>query len=155
MDVLVKHGLRNSPHIIANCRDAVRRSGGPGSIPHQTELLKHYVAASLAAAARDTRLAASRRAAAAGPANATPAAAGAATAAAPAAGNEGGQPRRRCQQCDALEGRLQKCRGCKQVYYCGRDCQALDWDLHKPLCKQVQRERQAAAAAAQAEAAAT
>jgi radical SAM protein with 4Fe4S-binding SPASM domain len=50
------------------------------------------------------------------------------------------------QRADALEGRLQKCRGCKQVYYCGRDCQALDWDLHKPLCKRVQRERQAAAA---------
>lgn len=33
VDVLVKHGLRNSPHIIANCRDAVRRRGGPAASP--------------------------------------------------------------------------------------------------------------------------
>jgi hypothetical protein len=145
VDVLVKHGLRNSPHVIANCRDAVRRCGGPDSVPHQTDLMKHYVAASLAAAASD-----SRQAAAAGRPAAS-ASGAAATAAAPAAGGEGGQPQRRCQQCDAVEGRLQKCRGCRQVYYCGRDCQALDWDLHKPLCKRVQREQQAVA---QAEAAA-
>ena len=152
MDVLVKHGLRNAPHITANCREVVHRNGGPGSNPHLTDLVKHFVAASLAAAASDSSRASSEGGGGGGGdevADRQQAAAGGAAAATAAADGER-QRQRRCQQCDTVEGRLHKCRGCKQVYYCGTDCQALDWDLHKPLCKRVQRERQAAAAQSEA-----
>ena len=30
-----------------------------------------------------------------------------------------------------------KCTGCKQVYYCNRNCQKKDWKTHKPACKML------------------
>jgi len=38
-----------------------------------------------------------------------------------------------CNSCSKVA--TTKCTGCKQVYYCGRDCQRKNWKLHKPTCK--------------------
>jgi len=38
-----------------------------------------------------------------------------------------------CPQCGKVA--TTKCTGCKEVYYCNRDCQRKNWKLHKPECK--------------------
>lgn len=38
-----------------------------------------------------------------------------------------------CAKCAQLA--YKKCFQCKQVYYCGRDCQVADWPQHKEHCK--------------------
>ncbi|CAB9515472.1 expressed unknown protein [Seminavis robusta] len=38
-----------------------------------------------------------------------------------------------CRNCD--ENASSKCSNCKQVWYCGRDCQKSDWKTHKKDCK--------------------
>lgn len=45
---------------------------------------------------------------------------------------------RSCAGCGATEDSLRsfgKCEGCKQVVYCGRECQKRDWKAHKKACK--------------------
>jgi hypothetical protein len=37
-----------------------------------------------------------------------------------------------------------KCAGCRLVYYCGRQCQAAHWQIHKPVCRAVQARQQQA-----------
>ena len=32
------------------------------------------------------------------------------------------------------ENKLERCSGCKRVYYCGRECQRKDWAVHKLVC---------------------
>ncbi|KAJ7818104.1 hypothetical protein B0H14DRAFT_3147984 [Mycena olivaceomarginata] len=36
------------------------------------------------------------------------------------------------------EGALKKCAGCRDVLYCGRACQNIDWKNHKKFCKEMQ-----------------
>jgi hypothetical protein len=33
---------------------------------------------------------------------------------------------------------FQRCKRCKSVWYCGRDCQVGDWPRHKADCKKIQ-----------------
>lgn len=40
-----------------------------------------------------------------------------------------------CPNCGKVA--FTKCTGCKQVYYCGKDCQKKHWKLHKPECKML------------------
>ena len=42
-----------------------------------------------------------------------------------------------CATCfkHASEAQLQKCGGCKAVFYCDKDCQKADWNNHKKTCK--------------------
>ena len=40
-----------------------------------------------------------------------------------------------CRACD--ENASNKCSNCKQVWYCGRDCQKSDWKTHKKNCKKI------------------
>jgi hypothetical protein len=48
------------------------------------------------------------------------------------------EKRRRCAQCDTTTSRaMYKCMSCRTVYYCNRDCQAADWQRHKPACDLV------------------
>ena len=51
-----------------------------------------------------------------------------------------------CQACGQEEkelGEFKRCGGCKNVYYCGKKCQAQDWKAgHKQKCKTTERESQ-------------
>lgn len=40
-----------------------------------------------------------------------------------------------CRACD--ENASNKCSNCKQVWYCGRECQKSDWKTHKKNCKKI------------------
>lgn len=45
---------------------------------------------------------------------------------------------RECLQCKEPEktsNKFKKCGACKTVYYCGTNCQKLDWKRHKVFCK--------------------
>ena len=45
-----------------------------------------------------------------------------------------------CGYCGkADDGSMKKCNGCKQVRYCGRDCQKQGWRAHKPQCRKYQQ----------------
>lgn len=48
-----------------------------------------------------------------------------------------------CSTCSASSSvvRLSSCSRCKQVYYCGAECQSNDWQTHKKLCKQMAVQR--------------
>ncbi|KZP05916.1 hypothetical protein FIBSPDRAFT_903167 [Athelia psychrophila] len=35
---------------------------------------------------------------------------------------------------------LQRCTGCRSVFYCNRACQKIDWMTHRPMCHSVQRQ---------------
>ncbi|WVQ94948.1 hypothetical protein IAU59_002038 [Kwoniella sp. CBS 9459] len=37
--------------------------------------------------------------------------------------------------------KLNRCSGCKTLYYCSRECQLLDWPAHKPECTALRRLR--------------
>eukprot|EP01114_Cavostelium_apophysatum_P014995 TRINITY_DN4004_c0_g1_i1.p1 TRINITY_DN4004_c0_g1~~TRINITY_DN4004_c0_g1_i1.p1 ORF type:complete len:263 (+),score=7.41 TRINITY_DN4004_c0_g1_i1:25-789(+) len=40
----------------------------------------------------------------------------------------------RCENC-GKSGNTKKCGACSSVRYCGRECQAANWPVHKPKCK--------------------
>ena len=67
----------------------------------------------------------------------------------PRAGEKCGGP-----GCDKVHGskrvRLRQCRGCKQVLYCGIDCQSKAWPDHKAACQARQDEIKAEAASKKA-----
>eukprot|EP00455_Lapot_gusevi_P031488 TRINITY_DN3415_c0_g1_i1.p1 TRINITY_DN3415_c0_g1~~TRINITY_DN3415_c0_g1_i1.p1 ORF type:complete len:171 (+),score=42.60 TRINITY_DN3415_c0_g1_i1:69-581(+) len=42
-----------------------------------------------------------------------------------------------CRGATAQGAALQRCAGCKCVFYCGQDHQKADWKAHKTLCKQI------------------
>ena len=45
-----------------------------------------------------------------------------------------------CGYCGKADhGTMKKCNGCKQVRYCGRDCQKQGWRAHKPQCRKYQQ----------------
>lgn len=46
-----------------------------------------------------------------------------------------------CNAC-YLQKPVQRCSGCKGVYYCGAACQQADWPSHKTECKALTRVRQ-------------
>jgi hypothetical protein len=39
-----------------------------------------------------------------------------------------------CRTCKTPGKGMQTCSGCGVARYCGAECQALDWDAHKPFC---------------------
>lgn len=46
-----------------------------------------------------------------------------------------------CAKCNKTEQVLKEfslCSQCRQVHYCGRDCQVADWKAHKKFCKEHQ-----------------
>jgi len=47
--------------------------------------------------------------------------------------------------CQVCRGKGTKsCTSCRRVYYCGRECQVMDWKTHKPECRMVIDKTQAA-----------
>lgn len=48
-----------------------------------------------------------------------------------------------CGNCGLSEsalGQFKRCQQCRSVFYCGRECQKLDWKIHKVNCKQTAAE---------------
>ena len=43
-----------------------------------------------------------------------------------------------CSHCGNQPAKLQQCSRCKQVAYCGADCQNADWKKHKKKCVSIQ-----------------
>ena len=43
----------------------------------------------------------------------------------------------KCNLCARTDKDLLKCSGCKEVRYCGRDCQEKDWQDHRIECRKV------------------
>lgn len=41
----------------------------------------------------------------------------------------------RCKTCNKRDAKLFRCTGCKIVYYCGRECQRVDWNYHRETCQ--------------------
>lgn len=39
-----------------------------------------------------------------------------------------------CSVCSSFSN-LKRCKNCKKVYYCSRECQKADWRLHKNICQ--------------------
>ncbi|PVH68445.1 hypothetical protein DL98DRAFT_578808 [Cadophora sp. DSE1049] len=50
-----------------------------------------------------------------------------------------------CQNCGKTG--LQVCNGCRNTWYCSKECQVKQWPGHKKDCKRAQKEREEAAAA--------
>ncbi|XP_021285151.1 LOW QUALITY PROTEIN: histone-lysine N-methyltransferase ASHR1-like [Herrania umbratica] len=44
-----------------------------------------------------------------------------------------------CQRCFKSDGALLKCASCNIAWYCGAECQRLDWKLHKLECRAISR----------------
>ncbi|KAJ7232184.1 hypothetical protein B0H12DRAFT_203108 [Mycena haematopus] len=44
-----------------------------------------------------------------------------------------------CTNKEERVGQWQKCAGCKQEWYCSRNCQKAHWPDHKESCKKAQR----------------
>lgn len=42
-----------------------------------------------------------------------------------------------CRKTEAKTESFNQCAACKQVYYCGKQCQKSDWKQHKVVCKQL------------------
>ena len=57
--------------------------------------------------------------------------------------NEGDQneaPAKMCSACDKKSDTLMKCRACKCVWYCDKDCQNKHWKEHKKECRRIKKE---------------
>ena len=47
---------------------------------------------------------------------------------------------KRCSACDKESDALMKCRACKCVWYCDKECQNKHWKEHKKECKRIKKE---------------
>ena len=52
----------------------------------------------------------------------------------------GTKPKKMCSKCGKESDTLMKCRACKCVWYCDKDCQNRHWKEHKKECKQIKKE---------------
>ena len=50
-------------------------------------------------------------------------------------------PKQVCASCGTAGDSLKLCTGCRNVYYCGRDCQLAHRKAHKKQCKEMEQER--------------
>ena len=49
---------------------------------------------------------------------------------------------RQCNNCSKYLGQtILRCKNCKLVYYCNRECQRTNWTAHKTLCDAIQNEK--------------
>ena len=51
-----------------------------------------------------------------------------------------GTPAKMCSACEEKSDALMKCRACKCVWYCDKDCQNKHWKEHKKECKRIKKE---------------
>ena len=51
-----------------------------------------------------------------------------------------GTPAKMCSACEEKSDALMKCRACKCVWYCDKDCQNKHWKEHKKDCKRIKKE---------------
>ncbi len=45
---------------------------------------------------------------------------------------------RMCQRCELTEQKMARCGGCMRTYYCSRECQKADWEVHRGHCLEMQ-----------------
>ncbi|KAI0650064.1 hypothetical protein C8Q79DRAFT_364734 [Trametes meyenii] len=41
-----------------------------------------------------------------------------------------------CDQQESVPLQFKRCKGCKRTFYCGRDCQKMDWGWHRLVCNE-------------------
>lgn len=46
-------------------------------------------------------------------------------------------PTKKCWSCDKTLEKVRQCTGCHVATYCSTDCQKVNWNEHKPNCKQL------------------
>ncbi|CAG2102031.1 unnamed protein product [Medioppia subpectinata] len=46
-----------------------------------------------------------------------------------------------CDNCLKPMDQLKRCSKCRQMYYCGKNCQTIDWSFHKNECKVLRENR--------------
>ncbi len=51
-----------------------------------------------------------------------------------------GSPSKKCSECGKNSDTLMKCRACKCVWYCDKDCQNRHWKVHRKECKRIKKE---------------
>ena len=56
-----------------------------------------------------------------------------------AAEENGTTPTKLCSACETKSDALKKCRNCKCVWYCDKDCQNKHWKEHKKECKRIKK----------------
>ena len=51
-----------------------------------------------------------------------------------------GTPTKMCSACEKKSDTLKKCRNCKCVWYCDKECQNKHWEEHKKECRPIKKE---------------
>ncbi|KAL4419738.1 hypothetical protein ABPG75_006836 [Micractinium tetrahymenae] len=145
IDVLVKHGLRSSPRIQEQCQ-ALIGYAFPQNRRYVRNAIAHFEAASKAAEAGaaaapvDGGSSGGRSRGSGQAAGAAVATASCSSAAACGSGGVGGgAAAKRCAECGTSQGKLLRCSGCKQLWFCSRECQVANWASHKAACRAAQR----------------
>lgn len=46
-----------------------------------------------------------------------------------------------CNACKTVKQDPLQCTGCRKVYYCDKNCQSKDWNVHKSVCKYINKKK--------------
>lgn len=147
VEVLVKHGLRSSQQMREHFK-ALLGFALPQNRRYIRDVIERFEAASRAAQAG---VGSGSSRSAGGAAQAAQGSSGGAAARAPLSSSGGGAAgqatdTKRCTECGTVKGKLLRCSGCKQLWYCSRECQLANWPAHKAACRAVQHTAKQAAA---------
>ncbi|KAL4435486.1 hypothetical protein ABPG77_006248 [Micractinium sp. CCAP 211/92] len=147
VEVLVKHGLRSSQQMREHFK-ALLGFALPQNRRYIRDVIERFEAASRAAQAGGGSGSSRSAGGAAQAAQGSSACAAARAAPSSSGGGPAGQATytKRCTECGTVKGKLLRCSGCKQLWYCSRECQLANWPAHKAACRAVQHPAKQAAA---------